>query len=131
MSKREQSVFMIARIVERLAENGVIEESLSSHDLIVDNPTNDEVQLFVDAIKWLRSEGVIRADQGYSGSRALEVVFDASLTSKGHWLLDQRLTNDLTLGAAIRNVNRSEPSATGIGDFIGGILGGFTKSVSS
>ena len=128
--RRQQSVILQARLIERLSENGVVEEHVSSHDSFESIPTDDEVQLLVDAIKWLEAEGVIRTNGGFSGSRDNESIYGATLTSRGSWLLDQELSEDLTLGGAIRKVNSGKPSMTGVDDFIGGILGGFTKSVS-
>lgn len=129
MTKREESTLLIARLVEMLAANGVTETEISSHEF-VENPENDEqVQMFVDAVKWLEAEGVVRSSGGYSGTVAGEIVFGLVLTSLGFRLLDQKIAKDLTLGAAIARVNQEPRNLGPIGDFLGSILGGFTKSL--
>lgn len=131
MNKRDESAKIIAKLVERLASNGVMSDEVSSHELFDHYPKSDDIQLFIDAVKWLRNEGVIRADQGYSGPLAGETVFSMTLTSRGFWLLEQKLANDLTLGSALTRIREGQTMYTGLGDFIGSALGGFTKSMGS
>ncbi|OZA06982.1 MAG: hypothetical protein B7Y02_14630, partial [Rhodobacterales bacterium 17-64-5] len=85
--------------------------------------------LFADMVKWLQDEGVVRDQDSYSDGLG-GVVFDLVLTSRGFWLLEQKFTGDLTLGSAISKVAKNEPMTAGLGDFVGGILGGFTKSIT-
>jgi hypothetical protein len=106
-------------------------DEVSSHEIFDHPATSDEVQLFVDTVLWLRNEGVVRTNGGFSGSVVGEHIFDLVLTAKGFWLLEQKLTNDLTLGAALTRIRKGETTHTGLGDFIGAALGGFTKSIGS
>ena len=129
MNKREQSTVMLARLVQRLADNGVIKEDISSDDFVSDHTAQNEVQIFCDLIDWLSREGVIRTDGGYSGGNG-DFVYDLVLTSRGFWLLEQDYTANLTLGAAIKAVSQNGAMTSGLGDFVGGMLGGFTKSIS-
>jgi len=131
VSKREQSVLLISRLLDRLAENGVVADNLSTYDLFNPPPSDADVQLYLGTIKWLEAEGVIRTDGGCQGGRDNELVYEIVLTSRGFSLLERRLTNNLTLGGAIQKLARSESGLAGLGDLIGGVLGGFTKSVSS
>ena len=131
MSKRESSAKLVAQLVERLASNGVMADEVSSHQVFDHTPMNDEVQLFVDTVLWLQSEGVVRTDGGFSGSMVGECIFDLVLTAKGFWLLEQKLTDDLTLGAALTRIRKGERTYTGLGDFFGAALGGFTKSIGN
>ena len=120
---------MLARLVQRLAENGVIKEDVSSDDFVSDTADQNEVQIFCDLVDWLSGEGVVRTDGGYSGGNG-DVVYELVLTSRGFWLLEQDYTTDLTLGAAIKKVSQNGAKTSGLGDFFGGMLGGFTKSIS-
>lgn len=131
MNKREQSGVLISRLLTRLADNGVVGEELSTYDLFDHPPSNDDVRLYVDTILWLEAEGVIRTDGGSQGGRSNELVYEIVLTSFGFSLLEKKLDGDLSLGSAAKKVASGGPNLAGFGDLVGGILGGFTKSVSS
>lgn len=129
MGKRAESTTMVARLVDLLAENGLAKTEVASRDFLPTNADQEQIQLFADIVKWLQDEGVVRDDGSYSDGHG-GVVFDLVLTSRGFWLLEQKFSGDLTLGSAISKVARNEPMTGGIGDFVGGILGGFTKSIT-
>ncbi len=131
MDGREQSALMIAKLVALLAGNGVQTTVLSTMEFIGAPEKANDHQPLIDTIKWLEAEGVIRKSTGYSGDVMGDTIFELVLTSRGFWLLDQKLTDDLTLGAAIGKVNGNRNALGGLGDLVGGVLGGFTKSMSS
>nr|MCU0905598.1 hypothetical protein [Tabrizicola sp.] len=86
--------------------------------------------LFECAIEWLEAEGIIRFGKPYMGGRLTELIRDTVLTGKGHALLSQQFKSGLKLREAVRQVS-SGKGYSSIGDFVGGLLGGFTKSIGS
>ncbi len=129
MNKRDQSALMVAKLVDLLAENGLSKTEVSSSSFLPQDADQAQIQLFADIVKWLQNEGVVRDHDSYGDGHG-GIVFDLVLTSRGFWLLDQKFAGDLTLGSAISKVAKNEPMTAGIGDFVGGILGGFTKSIT-
>jgi hypothetical protein len=130
MSKRDESAVMVAKLVNQLAENGVAKTEVASRDFLPDGASQGQIQTFTDTVKWLEHEGVVRDGDSYSDGLG-GVVFDLALTSRGFWLLEQKLSGDLTLGRAVASISKNEPIPTGLGDFFGGLLGAFTKSYTS
>jgi hypothetical protein len=120
---------MIAAIVSCFAERGVARRDLSLDDL--DLGASDEPDLFFDALQWLEIEGIIYSTEEHKFLLGETVAFGFALTSHGFQLLGQKLEGELTLGTAVKEVSEGRRSFAGAGDFIGGILGGFTKSISS
>lgn len=133
MNKRDESILLMAKLVSFLAENGLSRTELASRDFLPEKADQAQIQLFVDTVKWLVDEGVLRDHDCY-GDETGGVVFDLVLTSRGFWLLEQKLTADLTLGAAIAETARSKRPATGLaglGEILGGFAGGAIKSLGS
>jgi hypothetical protein len=120
---------IIARIVTTLAERGVKTETLSAGDLSFKD-VQIEPAFFVDAIKWLEAEGIIRSRMsnpvGVDGT-AIGFV----LTAYGFHLLDQNFKGEMKLGRAVKEVAQNGRSWTNVGEVLGGIMGGFTKSIGS
>ncbi|MGV8988631.1 MAG: hypothetical protein ACOH2H_20400 [Cypionkella sp.] len=129
MSKRDESAIMVAKLVNQLSENGLAKTEVASRDFLPEGADQKQIQLFADTVKWLQDEGVVRDHDSYADGLG-GIVFDLVLTSRGFWLLDQKFSGDLTLGSAISKVAKNEPMTAGLGDFVGGILGGFTKSIT-
>lgn len=127
MSKREQSELLLAVLVSRLSENGVMAEYLSARDMFGTEPTREQTQLFVSLVDWLESEGVIRM----TSPGTLAGSFSLVLTAAGFRKLTTKLTNDLTLGAAINETATSKRLAnglSGLGELMGGFAAGAMKT---
>ena len=133
-SDLSRSEEMVAKVVAFLADGGVRQRDLNVGDLGY-TESQDNSRLFKDALVWLLNEGVIAS--GFEDKRNQfrnSNPFTARqffLTSKGYNLLSAKFEGELTLGAAIRNAQNSGSGYANAGTFFGGILGGFTKSVSS
>ncbi|MBN8185359.1 hypothetical protein JF540_01525 [Salipiger thiooxidans] len=124
---------MIASLVAYLAEQGVRRSEFTVLDLGLE-ADRENVSLFIDALKWLASEGIVRSQdthEFYSVSEGDTAASGFTLTSYGFALLQQPFLGELTLGGAIKKAQGSGSGYSGIGDLVGGILGGFTKSLSS
>ena len=126
-----ESEILVAKIVKCLAQNGVRSVELQTTDFF---PTADQLSIddFMETIRWLRQEGIVRTDEI---PRFLfnhpNMKVRCVLTAFGFALLDQKFRNADNLGQAIEKVNASGVGYSNIGDLIGGILGGFTKSIGS
>ena len=132
MNNMEKSELVVMKILSRLMDTGFTRTVLAFQNLDL----TDEYEEFFDlSAEWLLEEGVIRAadfakTRGESGALANPV-----LTAYGLSLLRQPspVSGDEreTMGTAIKNASEKGTSYAGIGDFIGGLLGGFTKSIGS
>ncbi|MDO5370823.1 hypothetical protein [Paracoccus sp. (in: a-proteobacteria)] len=130
-----ESKSLVARLVARLAERGLIPTTLSVRDFF-DDCGDFEIALFDGVTAWLLDEGVIRQTDAAIGDDEDERIVWKTLvlTSFGFGSLDRKLDGGLTLGEAMKSAsssNRSDRSWSSVGDLIGGVLGGFTKSLGS
>lgn len=129
----EESEEIIAKIVAHLAKAGVRQTDLSTIILgYENNPAS--TQLFINALRWLKDEGIVRqhalnATRG--GTQHETVATNCVLTSLGFALLAEPFRGELSLGSAVKNTVESGSGYSNTGSFFGGILGGFTKSISS
>jgi len=115
-------------------EWGIQESTLQFSELELEE--KDFGPFFWPCVEWLISEGVIRAQdtERRIGSVHSGKVVNPVLTSYGFKLLGQKLMmgqEEAQLAERVKEVSRSGTSYSGVGDLIGGILGGFTKSISS
>ena len=131
MSKLVESEKLVAEIVARLAANGVAVDTLSASEFF-ETPSGDEAKLFEDAITWLSSEKVIRESEAVPDDARADIWHHSVvLTSLGYSKLATDFEVGLKLGNAIKEVSLTGKGYAVAGEFIGGILGGFTKSLSS
>lgn len=133
MDKLRSSEEFVAKIVEFLAKRGVSKIDFSVVDLGYERSNDLDVH-FVYALKWLKDEGIVRSNAYHEfvgGTEHEQVAQDFVLTSLGFALLAKPFDGDLTLGAVIKRTNEAGRSFSTTGDFFGGILGGFTKSLAS
>lgn len=133
MDSLAKSEHIVAAIVAHLAERGVQRTNFSVEDVGLEL-TEDNDKLFSDALRWLSDEGIIRSNERYDtvdGTENETIAIAFTLTSFGFDLLQNRFEGDLKLGAAIQQAKDGSGGYSNIGDLIGGILGGFTKTISS
>ena len=131
----------MGRILAHLLPLGIGRTDFEPTDIfeIMSDRRGDEdevVSTFADVMHWMIDEGIVRVAscEEYEGGFFFGGV---QLTSKGIHILRAQ-TDDPELGNSIEElVSRNRPSDidTGIyakiGDFVGGALGGFTKSLGS
>ncbi len=90
---------------------------------------------FAPCMRWLRGEGLVRyRDEKEYGGEVGIAFFDPCLTSRGFAVMGERLRlgdRDISVGQAVKEVSEDGVSFSRVGDFFGGVLGGFTKSMGS
>lgn len=132
---------VVAAILRKLLEAGIVKSDLSVDQFLSDireagypEPIDPD-GLFRDVMSWLEAEGVIRfggvSDDGDGG----ELFHDVVITGHGMGLLGKKIEalGGATAADAIMNAkdrNASASQLVKLGGLVGGIIGGFTKSVS-
>ena len=128
MSRIEASEVMVAKVVGEVALSGVIPKKISSEILGL-SIEDEAVLLFESAVDWLSSESVITVHTQYKGE--VSNIYTATLTSYGFALLSQNFGDGLKLGTALQKVRSTGHGFSGLGEFLGGVLCGFTKTLSN
>lgn len=135
ISDLEKSEIVIARILNLVMEWGLQECSLQFEELELDE---EYATFFFPCIDWLMAEGILRAKEVILYSSATTVaggeVIWPQLTSYGFRVLGAEINlgeNTQTLASAVEVVSKTKRSYAPLGDFLGGLLGGFTKSMNS
>lgn len=130
MDNLQKSEMVIARILAHLAENGLQPSSLDNGTLDL----NDELlPFFSTSYEWLESEGIVRSSNIAKTLNGTMYITNPVVTAYGFQLLAQGVTlggEEKSLGKAVKEVS-SGRSYSQLGDLVGGILGGFTKSIGS
>ncbi|WP_457648297.1 hypothetical protein [Profundibacter sp.] len=132
MNNMEKSELVVTKILSRLMDNGFTRTVLSFQDLDL---TDDYKEFFDLSVEWLLDEMIIRAANFEKVNNGSGSLVNPVLTAYGLSLLRQPspVSGDEgeTMGTAIKNASEKGTSYAGIGDFFGGLLGGFTKSIGS
>jgi hypothetical protein len=129
VSKLAQSEQLIARMITRFAENGVMSEVVSTGTFF-DDVSQDNMTAFIEALRWLEAESLVRTSAmpaiiGEPKDMKVRVV----LTSLGFGLLGKSFGNGESIGTAVKKAGSGQGYAN-VGELLGGILGAFTKSIS-
>jgi hypothetical protein len=111
---------------------GLFNQGLRGSDIQqVSDITNENIDdaFLMSVMQWLQREGLVHfkfidatSMQGRAG-----FYLGSCLTSRGFAAMGTSFIGDQTIG----NVSEGNAKFTNVGDFIGGLLGGFTKSISS
>lgn len=132
MSDLERSVSLLAKLIARLEANGVLVEKFSPVDFFGKDVSNDDALLFESLIQWLLFEGIIRKSRDPVGDGFGYIYTHyLVLTALGYRLLAGKNSTNLSLSQTVARINASGGSYSSIGDFVGSVLGGFTKSIGS
>lgn len=134
MRNLQRSELVIARILNQLIDYGLQDAELKFSDLGL---KDEYAPFFTVCVEWLLDEGIIRcgnfskfkAPEGVSG-----IMLNPVLTAYGLQILNQKLDiNDsaVKLSEAVKTVSENEKPYAQLGSFVGGVLGGFTKSIGS
>jgi|GEM_PF-1837326 len=133
MEAMERTNLVLVRILNLAMQNGLSHWSLTFGHLELDK---DYETFFWPCLDWLEAEGLVRV-----GSRAQTMgglangeAMNIALTSRGMAMLGQKIEvggNETTVAEQVKSRAEGAVSAAGIGDFIGALLGGFTKSMGS
>ncbi len=133
MDNIQKSELVIAKILALLMEWGVQKSELTFEELEIDE---SHANFYFPCINWLVAEHVIRVGsiKQFKNSAASGSVYDLVLTSHGMRTLGLQISfdnKDITMAEAIKNVKSGDKYYSQVGDFFGGLLGGFSKSVGS
>ncbi|MFN3170288.1 MAG: hypothetical protein ACE37E_06310 [Hyphomicrobiales bacterium] len=131
MTDLELSEKVVAEVLVRLFERGLLGLDIHAPSDVTGTQI-DEAHL-LSLMLWLEREGLVAFDFADASSndgrkaRYLQTV----LTSKGFAALGYQFgeADSLTLGQAAKQVAAGEGSFIRAGSFVGGLLGGFTKSI--
>jgi hypothetical protein len=129
----QRSEIVIAKVLSLLMDWGIQDCDLKFRELELDD---DFGPFFFPCVNWLTEEGIIRTGQvrRTMDAPAGGTVMHPVLTSYGMSILGHMIKIDgqtIGLEKAVRNVSENKRSYAQAGDFFGGILGGFTKSIGS
>ena len=132
MNNMEKSELVVAKILSRLIDTGFTDSQLSFGDIEL---ADEYEEFFYLSAQWLLDEGIMRAKNQTRSMDGSGTLISPVLTAYGLSLLNQPSpvggNEGDTMGTAVISASEKGTSYTGIGDFIGGLLGGFTKSMAS
>lgn len=131
MSRLDASRVIVAEIISSLEENGVIPSEIHVSDF---RPkyTLEDSRLFASAVSWLAAESVIRLrGKPIADTDDDTLHYEVVLTSFGFSALARQLSGNLTLREQLKEAREGQRTWSGVGDLLGGVLGGFTKSISN
>lgn len=133
MTNMEKSELVIAKILSLLMDWGGKETQLEFEELELGE---DFAQFFFPCVNWLIAEGVIRTGKivCFSSWHEKGKILTPSITAAGMAILGGSISigeSQERLGDVVKKVSNRGANYTGIGDFFGGMLGGFTKSLGN
>ena len=133
MDAMEKTNLVIAKILQLAMDHGVSHWSLTFEDLEL---SEDFRTFFFPCVEWLEAEGLIRVGsyQRTLGGLANGSIENIILTSRGMAVLGSQIEIAGTvqpLSNAVDEVSRGKVDYHRIGDAIGGLLGGLTKSLGA
>ena len=128
----QRSEAMVAIILGLLLERGIRSDGVSFRDLKAETELQS---FFVPCMRWLKAESLIRytTEKEYGHDKGV-VFFDPCLTSRGFAVMGDKFVianRDISVGQAVKEISKDGASFSRLGDFFGGVLGGFTKSMGS
>jgi hypothetical protein len=126
-----KSEVVIAKILKLLMETGLKDTTVSFRSLDL---ADEYEPFFQTCFIWLIDEGLIRSKTNIDSVSSAFHSYGPVLTSRGFAVLGKQIEVNgakMTIATAIDQTSRGQKSATFVGDFVGGMLGGFTKSISS
>lgn len=133
MDAIERSNVVLAKVLNLAMEHCLSHWNLSFDDLGLDEQYET---FFYPCVEWLEAEGLIRVGE-YArtmGGLANGSIINVSLTSRGMALLGAKFTvngETETVSEAVKKTTQGGGETYRIGEIIGGVLGGFTKTLGS
>lgn len=131
MNNLEKSEVVISLILTILLDRGLQKNDMSFETLKLDD---SYYPFFIPCIDWLENEGMVNTLNVVRTLDGGGHVVQPTITSKGLNVLGSEITiGDCSenFEIAIRKVAKTQQSYAGFGDFLGGLLGGFTKSLGA
>lgn len=127
----QKSEVVIAKILQDLVQTGLQSGvSLQFDDLELDGQFEP---FFAGCCLWLLDEGIIRCSNEQQVAQEMPMV-NPVITAKGFSILGQPFVGGdegVRVGKALQDVAQGNRNYAGVGDLMGGVLGGFIKSMGS
>ncbi|MCO4824689.1 MAG: hypothetical protein KC451_07535 [Amylibacter sp.] len=130
MENLEISAKVISAILAKLLENGLQSSFIGDTDLGLEE---GERRFAGPCFLWLEDEGLVRCINSSNTSES-SAWADPVLTSRGFALLGTQLDYNganITIAEAVEQKKTISGDYSKFGDFFGGALGGFIKSVAN
>lgn len=128
----QRSELVISKILECLLDLGLQQGTqLRFEDLEL---PEEYAPIYNGCCAWLIEEGVIRCANTSQAMGGNLGMISPMVTSRGFALLDQPFAvseDRIRVGQAVKEIAGGQKNYAGFGDFVGGLLGGFTKSMGS
>ncbi len=131
MKSLEASEVVIGKILTLLMDWGIRPTEMKFEELELDE---EYKPYFISCLEWLQDEGLIRVHEIVQfidgGGFALSPV----LTAQGLAVLGTQISTGKdadTVANAVREVADTKRSYSHVGEFVGGMLGALTKTLSS
>ena len=133
MDALQKSNVVIAKVLHLTMEHGLSHWALQFSDLGLDQSFETH---FFPCLEWLESEGLIRvgSTSRTMGGLANGQVNNVALTARGMLVLGAQFEvagKRETVSSMVEKTSAGGPDGFRIGEVIGGIIGGFTKSIGS
>lgn len=130
-SNLQKCEILVAKILKHIAELGFQDEIMSFDDLKLDASYG---QFYDASIRWLIAEGIIRSNGFSEYATGPSRLIGPAITSHGFSLLTADSPIAGSQNSATKVVEEVSKGAEGkwqIGDLLGGVLGGFVKSMGN
>ena len=131
MDDLQKSELVISKILSLVISWGIQSSDLKFEELELDQSYKT---FFIPCVRWLCDEGVLRALKIHTLAGGGGIITNPVLTSYDMNLMGEtiQLGNEAEkMATAVGKVSSGERSYSQTGDFLGGLLGGFTKSLGS
>ena len=129
MDNLQKSEKVISLILNHLVELGLQRSMLTDETLTLD----EELKPFLaQGCKWLIDEGIVRVDNLSESAGGAIALVNPTITAYGYQLLGQKALiggHELVVGNAVKEISETNKSYSQLGDFVGGVFGGLTKSL--
>ena len=126
----DQHMAAMGRVVAKFVSGGLMAHNVDSRGVEKFLGTPEDKKVFEAVIVWMLDEGIIRAKNVSTIMDGTIHLAAAQLTAKGLAIVKQPLTGGDTIEKRIQS-DAGGRSWSSIGDLIGGIAAGFTKSMGS
>ncbi|GEC59463.1 hypothetical protein ABIF38_002876 [Bradyrhizobium japonicum] len=128
----DEHMALVARAIAKFVSTGLSVHNIDSRgaEQFLGAPVSQED--FIAVLRWMLKENLIHSDSvNEAGRGAVLIIARAQLSAKGFAVVRQKLSTGDTIESRIQNADVGGRDWSTIGDLIGGIAGGFYKSLGS
>jgi hypothetical protein len=126
----DQHMAVMGRVIAKFVSSGLMLHNIDSRAVETFLGTPEDKKVFEAVIIWMCDEGIIRAKNVTQTMDGTIYLGAAQLTAKGLAIVKQPLPGGDTIEKRVQS-DAGGRSWSSIGELVGGIAGGFTKSVAS